>query len=170
MSCSQHLECQLIGRRRDGSRSVASFTKSQTRLVLQEWISQFTYHVTHTRKYTNVHGFSSGRSEALLRWLGFSTNRPPARLKVPVAGGQADLRASGLWAAGATLRRGFGATRQEVCLATCLRTHALTKEKEKKAIFSFPNLFLCTIQWVKYDKMKRWYLVFQNISALHGAV
>lgn len=44
------------------------------------------------------------------------------------------------------------------------------KKRKKKAIFSFPNLFLCTIQWVKYDKMKRWYLVFQNISALHGAV
>lgn len=46
-------------------------------------------------------------------------------------------------------------------------THGLTRGK---AIVSFPNLFLCTTQWVKYDEMKRWYLVFQNISALHGAV
>lgn len=43
-------------------------------------------------------------------------------------------------------------------------THKLTKNS-----YCLISIFLCTIQWVKYEEMKRWYLVFHNISALHGA-
>lgn len=46
-------------------------------------------------------------------------------------------------------------------------THKLTKISHCLIPKSF--FFKCTIQWVKYGEMKRWYLVFHNISALHGA-
>lgn len=69
MRCSKHLKCQLIGRRRDSSRSFASFTRSQTRLMLQEWISQFTHRVTHTQAHKHAQ-FLLGEKRGLAEMIG----------------------------------------------------------------------------------------------------
>lgn len=131
--------------------------------------SRTEHHNLHTRKSS----FSSEGSEGLAETIGIFRDSSACEGEASSGGGT-----NGSEPAGSELRRrgdddavkcGFGATSQDVCLVGPAFLHPRA-DKRKKAIVSFPNLFLCTTQRVKYDEMKRWYLVFQNISALHGAV
>lgn len=155
---------KLISRRRDSSRSFDGDSFDARSQRHKHTLCRRTeHHNLHTRKPSS----SSERSEGLAETIGIFHDSPACEDEAFGGGGTNGSEPAG----SETMTRWNVASEPPAGTYAWSDprpyTHGLTREK---AIVSVPNLFLCTTQWVKYGEMKRWYLVFQNISALHGAV